>query len=415
MSTLGMALSERELSEVVSIRHDLHMHPEIAYQEVRTAGVIARELRGLGLRTIDGLAGGTGVVAHLPATGEAGVSGARGGARGGEIGGAHGGGLASVGLRADIDALPIVEQTGLSYASAVPGKMHACGHDGHTAIMLGVARVLARVRRPRAVTLVFQPAEEGGGGGERLCDEGLIEGRITGTPIAEMYGLHGWPDIALGSVGTRPGPLLASTDELRVTIRGVQSHAAYPHQGRDAVLAMAHCITAVQSVASRSVAPTDSVVVSVCIVQAGTAVNVLPQTASFAATLRCLKGSTRELAKRRLSEIVSGTAMAFGCTAELHWEDGYPVTHNDPALTAAWFELADGALGRERVVRIEHPTMGGEDFSYYARLCPSVFFCLGLNPGGAERTASLHQPEFDFNDAAIPLGVEMFCRLATRE
>jgi amidohydrolase len=228
-----------------------------------------------------------------------------------------------------------------------------------------------------------------------------------------MFGLHGWPDMPLGCVGTRPGPLLASTDELRVTIRGVQAHAAYPHQGRDPVLAMAHCITALQSVASRSVAPTDSVVVSVCIVNAGTAVNVIPQNASFAATLRCLKATTRELAKRRMSELVTSTALAFDCSAEITWEDGYPVTHNDPALTAKWFELADQALGRDRVVRVENPTMGGEDFSYYARACPSVFFCLGLKPAGAERVPLLHQPDFDFNDAAIPLGVEMFCRLAT--
>lgn len=396
MTTPAPALSQADLEGVIALRHDLHMHPETAYEERRTAALIARELKALKLQTFEGLAGGTGVVAHLPATDPAGAS------------------APAVGLRADIDALPIVEQTGLPYASTVAGKMHACGHDGHTAIMLGVARVLAKAHRPRPVTLVFQPAEEGGGGGEKLCDEGLITGKITGVPISHMFGLHGWPDMPLGAVGTRPGPLLASTDELRVTIRGVQAHAAYPHQGRDPVLAMAHCITALQSVASRSVAPTDSVVVSVCIVNAGTAVNVIPQTAQFAATLRCLKATTRELAKRRINEVVSGTAMAFDCSAEITWEDGYPVTHNDPALTARWFELADEALGPQRVVRVEHPTMGGEDFSYYARACPSVFFCLGLKPLGAERVPLLHQPDFDFNDAAIPLGIEMFCRLATR-
>jgi amidohydrolase len=383
--TASPTLSQADLEHVVGLRHDLHMHPEIAYEERRTAQVIERELTGLGLRTIAGLAGGTGVVAHLPAT---------------EPGAER---LPAIGLRADIDALPIHEQTRLPYASTIPGRMHACGHDGHTAILLGVARTLARARRPRSVTLVFQPAEEGGGGGERLCQEGLITGKITGTPIERMYGLHGWPDLPQGVIGTRPGPLLASTDELRVTIRGTQAHAAYPHYGRDPVVTLAQCITALQTIASRTVSPTDSVVLSVCLLSAGTAVNVIPQTAS-----------TRELAKRRIGEVLAGTAMANDCVAEVTWEDGYPVTYNDPALTERWFATAEQVVGPQRVVRIEHPTMGGEDFSYYAREVPSVFFCLGLRRPGQERHPTLHQPDFDFNDDAIPLGVEMFCRLATQ-
>lgn len=386
-------LIDEAMPDLRAIRHDLHAHPETAYQERRTSSVVQRELSRLGVAFKAGLAGGTGVVAHLPATG--------------------GGTGAAVGLRADMDALPITESTGLPYASTTPGTMHACGHDGHTSILLGAARVLSRVERPRPVTLVFQPAEEGGAGAKRLCDEGLIEGNIIGPPIERMYGLHGWPEFALGTIGTRPGPLLASTDEMKVVITGVPSHAAQPHYSRDPIVAMAACITACQTVVSRNISPFDSVVVSVCLANGGTARNIIPAQATFQATLRCLKAETRDTARRRLSEIVTHTAQAHGCTAGVSWHDGYPVTHNDPALTERFFSLADAWLGRERVGRVETPTMGGEDFSFYAEKVPSVFFCLGLKPAGRERYPYLHQPDFDFNDDAMPLGVEALCRLAT--
>ncbi len=389
------ALIARALPEVVALRQDLHAHPEIAYQEHRTSKLITRELAALGIAHAPGLAGGTGVVAHLPASTDAGNA------------------LPAVGLRADIDALPIVEQTGLPYASTTPGQMHACGHDGHTAILLGVARVLKDLPRPRPVTLVFQPAEEGGGGGERLCNEGLLDGAIIGPRIEKMFGLHGWPELSVGTVGSRAGALLASTDELRATIVGVGAHAAYPHHGRDPILAMSQCIVALQTLVSRGVSPTDSVVLSVCIVKGGSASNVIPDSATFTATLRCLEASSRKFAHQRASEIIQATASAGGCTAELNWEEGYPVTYNDPALTARFFTLADAWLGPANVVRVPHPSMGGEDFSYYAQRVPSVFFCLGLKCAGQARTPMLHQPDFDFNDQAIPLGIEIFCRLAT--
>ncbi|MFN9931038.1 MAG: M20 family metallopeptidase [bacterium] len=388
------ALIARALPEVVALRHDLHAHPEIAYQEHRTSKLITRELTALGIAHAPGLAGGTGVVAHLPASTDVGNA------------------LPAVGLRADIDALPIAEQTGLPYASSTPGRMHACGHDGHTAILLGVARVLKDLPRPRPVTLVFQPAEEGGGG-ERLCNEGLLDGAIIGPRIEKMFGLHGWPELPVGTVGTRAGPLLASTDELRATIVGVGSHAAYPHHGRDPILAMSQCIVALQTLVSRGVSPTDSVVLSVCIVKGGSASNVIPDSATFTATLRCLEASSRKFAHQRASEIIQATASAGGCAAELNWQEGYPVTYNDPALTARFFTLADAWLGPANVVRVPHPSMGGEDFSYYAQRVPSVFFCLGLKCAGQARTPMLHQPDFDFNDQAIPLGIEVFCRLAT--
>jgi len=389
-------LIDAAMPDLRAIRHDLHANPEIAYQEHRTAKAVQTELSRLGIAFKAGLAGGTGVVAHLPATNAADND------------------KPATGLRADMDALPITECTGLPYASTRLGFMHACGHDGHTAILLGAARTLKDLHRPRPVTLVFQPAEEGGAGGKRLCEEGLIEGKIIGPRIERMYGLHGWPEFDLGVIGTRPGPLLASTDEMKVVITGVAAHAAQPHYSRDPIVAMAACITACQTVVSRSISPFDSVVVSICLANGGTARNIIPREATFQATLRCLRKETRDTARERLTALVSHTAQAHGCAADVSWHDGYPVTHNDPALTGEFFSLADAWLGERRVKRVETPTMGGEDFSFYAEKVPAVFFCLGLKPAGKDRYPYLHQPDFDFNDDAIPLGVEAFCRLATR-
>jgi amidohydrolase len=373
-------------------RRDLHAHPELAYQEQRTSRRVQEELSKLGIAFKAGLAGGTGVVAHLPAS--------------------DGSGGGAIGLRADMDALPIDEQTGVPYASRTPGVMHACGHDGHTAILLGAARVLSRVHRPRPVTLVFQPAEEGGGGADRLCQEGVLDGAVIGPKVERMYGLHGGPDYALGTVASRPGPLLASTDEIDITVRGVQCHGAYPHYGRDAITAAGHIIVALQTVVSRNVGPSDSVVVSLGMIHAGSATNVIPERVHMMGTIRSLTPQTRELARRRVREIAENTARALGCEADVTLDEGYPVTFNDPGQTDAWFDLARRTLGPERVVLVAHPTMGGEDFSYYARRVPAVFFWLGLKRPAQDRFPTLHQPDFDFNDDAIPTGVEMFVRLA---
>lgn len=385
----------RELPSLREIRHDLHRYPELGYQEKRTSGVIRGELTRLNIAHKADLAGGTGVVGFLPAT---------------EAGGES---KKAVALRADIDALPIVEQTGLEYASCTPGLMHACGHDGHTTILLGAARVLKTMRRPRPVILMFQPAEEGGGGADRLCREGALDGTLIG-PAAEMaFGLHGWPDLTLGHVATRPGPLLASTDEIRVVIKGVQSHGAYPHYSRDTIVAAAHCIVALQSVVSRNVSPLDACVVTIGKIEAGTATNIIPQQASFIGTIRALSEPVRATARRRVREVVEHTARALGCEAEVEINPGYPVTFNDPALTERFLKVAKGALGEQRAGLVPNPTMGGEDFSYYAQRVPAVFFCLGLKPEDRESYPTLHQPDFDFNDDALGLGVEMMCRLAT--
>lgn len=386
------------LPQLVQLRHDLHSAPELSYQEHRTSERVCRELASLDIRFKHGYAGGTGVLAHLPATVK--------------------GSTKAVALRADMDALPIEERTGKPYTSTTPGVMHACGHDGHTTILLGVARVLSRIQRPRPVTLIFQPAEEGGGGGERMCAEGCLLGDEAGglgPPVERIFGLHGWPSMTVGHVATKPGPLLASTDDFDVIIRGVQSHAAYPHLGRDPIVAAAQVVTSLQTVASRTMDPSDACVVTVGQIEGGTANNIIPETVRMTGTVRTLRPETRELAGKRVRQIIESVAASHGCRAEITWQDGYPATINDPGATNLFFSVARESLGDQRVGVTPHPTMGGEDFSYYGRHVPACFFLLGLKPADAAAYPSLHQPEFDFNDDAIPTGVEVMCRLAMAE
>lgn len=393
-------LVQAELPELVAIRHDLHRHPELSYEEVRTSARVCEDLDGLGIAHKPKIAR-TGVVAHLPATGNASRE--------------------AVALRADMDALPLTETTGRSYASETPGLMHACGHDGHTTILLGAARVLSRIEsRPNPVTFLFQPAEEGGAGGLRMCDEGCLlgeDGGGVGPRVGRVFGLHGWPEIPVGHVSTKPGPLLAATDDFVVRVRGTGGHAAYPHMASDPILAAAHVLTAVQSIASRNVSPTDSVVVTVGRVCGGTANNVIPTEVECVGTVRTLTPETRRLARERFFTIVEQTAGAHGCHADIQWEEGYPVTANDPALTDRFFEIANEGIGADRVGVVEHPSLGGEDFSYYGKHVPACFFLLGLLAPGEDpsTTPKLHQPHFDFNDDAIATGVEMMCRLALAE
>lgn len=394
---------DAETDDLTRIRRDLHAHPEVRFEEHRTGRLVQAELARLGIAFVADLGGetpgaGTGVLAHLPATvpnpGPC------------------------IGLRADMDALPITERTGAAWASTTPGTMHACGHDGHTTILLGAARVLAATEhRPNPVTFVFQPAEEGGGGGALMCRDGALTGGpdgTLGTPVSRMYGLHGWPTLPFGVIGTRPGPLLAATDELRVTVRGRQAHAAYPHLGADPIVAGAHIVAAAQTLASRTVSPLDSIVVTFGTFHAGTTNNVIPETALLTGTLRTLRAETRALAKARLRELVGAAARALGCEAELEIEEGYPVTLNDPTEAARVLEVAREAGFARGAVEMPEPTMGGEDFSYYANRVPSCFYLLGLRPEDADQMPQLHQPEFDFPDAAIGAGVEMMCRLALR-
>lgn len=401
LQTLPMASARAILGQIlpdlVAVRRDLHKHPELGFEERRTSTVVQRELKALGIAFKAGLAKGTGVVAHLPASDPA---------------DAH---KPAVALRADMDALPILEETGRPYASCTKGVMHACGHDGHTTILLGAARVLTQIHRPNPVTLVFQPAEEGGGGGEKMCQDGALSGEDgggIGPVVSKIYGLHGWPMLPLGKVATRPGPLLASVDDFIVEVHGSGGHAAYPHLCRDPILGAAHVVTALQSIASRNVGPLDSVVLTVGEIHGGTANNIIPTSVRLVGTVRSLKPDTRRFARERFFGVVESTAKAFDCRAEIQWHESYPVTVNDAGLAEDFLGLASEALGPGRVIRVEHPTMGGEDFAYYGRLVPACFFFLGLKPEGRDYP-NLHQPDFDFNDEAIPTGVEMMVRMAT--
>jgi amidohydrolase len=390
------ALIRSALPDLVSFRRELHAHPELAYQERRTSRRVGEELSKLGIAYKAGLAGGTGVVAHLPAT--------------------EGSGREAVALRADMDALPIEEQTGAAYSSTTRGVMHACGHDGHTANLLGVARVLAATaHRPNPVTFIFQPAEEGGAGGKRMCEDGCLSGKVLGPPVRRIYGLHGWPQYPVGVVGSKPGPLLAATDNFTVTIKGTQAHAAYPQYADDAVVAAAQCVAALQTIASRNVAPHESVVVTVANIHGGTAHNIIPESVVFGGTMRTLDPDVRAGAKARFYTIVEHTARAFGAKAHIEWNEGYPVTRNDPVATDRFFDIARGAVGQDRVRTVPHASMGGEDFSYYGQHVSACFFILGVRPAGRESFPSLHQPTYDFNDEALETGVEVMARLALED
>ncbi|MFN5945733.1 MAG: M20 family metallopeptidase [Phycisphaerae bacterium] len=388
-----------ELPQLRQIRHELHMHPELCFEEKYTSSVVQRELTAAGIRFKAGLGKGTGVLGYLPASNPADET------------------KGAIGLRADMDALPITERTGKSYSSRTEGKMHACGHDGHTTMLIGAAKVLSKLHRPRPVAFVFQPAEEGGGGAEIMCDEGALAGESgggLGAPVRMMFGLHGWPTVEVGKVASKVGPLLAATDDFEVTIKGTQAHGAYPHFGNDPIVASAQIINALQTIVSRNASPLDAVVCTVGAINAGTADNIIPETCKFIGTIRTLRPQMRTLAKERFFSIVENTAQALGCSAQIKWMPGYPVTMNDAEATDTFFRIARGAFGGDCVDTIEQPTMGGEDFAYYGQRVPACFFLLGLKPRGASTYPTLHQPDFDFNDDALPIGIRALTECALK-
>ncbi|MBX3120036.1 MAG: amidohydrolase [Fimbriimonadaceae bacterium] len=395
------AIAERvqsELAEIVAIRHDLHKHPELMFEEHRTSELVQRELTKAGIEFKAGLAKGTGVLGFLPATTKDPSS------------------ASTIALRADMDALPIHEETGKLYGSTIPGKMHACGHDGHTSILIGVARALAKTQdRPNNTLLVFQPAEEGGAGGREMCNDGVLNGSIFPHKAKMIFGLHGWTTVRIGHVATRTGALMAATNTFEVTVKGVGGHAAAPNTTIDPVVVAAHIVTALQTIASRNTDPFDSIVLTVGQFKAGTAENIIPQTAWLNGTIRTMLPDTRAYAEKRFKEIVSSVAEAFGATAEINWHEGYPVTMNDPGATAHFVKVASSVLGPEFVDSNAVPTMGGEDFSYYGYEIPACFFQLGLVPVGQGHYPNVHTPMFDFNDDAIATGIRVFCELALTE
>jgi amidohydrolase len=392
---IAPAVASVRIDTVAEIRHDLHAHPELGYQETRTCAVVQAKLRELGIEFASGLAGGTGVLGWLPARGHDPDS------------------VPTVALRADMDALPIQEATGKPYASTTPGVMHACGHDGHTSMLIGVAEALSHAEnRPNNVLLVFQPAEEGGAGGKRMVEDGALSGKVIGRPVDMIFGQHGWTTLGLGKVATRVGPMMAATNTFTITVHGQGGHAAAPHLGIDPIVVGAHIVTALQGIASRSVDPFDSIVVTIGQVEAGVAVNVIPHTATLKGTVRTMTPETRKLAEERVKSVAQGVAQAFGARAEVEWIEGYPVTSNAPEAVARFMECAKRALGAENVSDQGLPTMGGEDFSFYGAACPACFYQLGLIPHGQGSYPSVHTPEFDFNDDALAVGIAVFCELA---
>lgn len=342
------------LPELVDLRHELHRHPELGYEEHETAARIVSQLEdvpGMELRT--GVAG-TGIVAIL------------GRGRKG----------ACVALRADMDALPMQELGAHAYRSTVPGKMHACGHDGHVTCLVGAARVLGQLsdELEGPVKFLFQPAEEGGAGGRRMCEEGVLDD----PQVDAIFGLHGWPELAQGEIGVCDGAFLANADGLRIAVRGVGAHAAYPHQGVDTVLVAAHIVVALQSIASRNTEPLDSVVVTIAQVHGGTADNIIPGQVQLSGTVRTLNSETRRLTFERIERVAAETARAYGASAEVTIDDGYPVLENDPAATDYVRRVAGSTIG---TIPVDiNPVMGGEDFAFYAQRVPASFFTLGMRP-----------------------------------
>jgi len=374
--------------ELAAIRRDLHAHPELGFEEHRTAQIVATELERLGIECHD----------HIGKTGVVGV-----------IRGERQDSGRAVGLRADMDALPMHEENDFAHASRFKGRMHGCGHDGHTTMLLGAARYLAATRRfDGTVYLIFQPGEEGFAGGKAMVEEGLFER----FPADEIYALHNWPGLPPGTIAVRPGPMMAAADRIEIHIEGRGGHGAHPHIAVDPVLVAGHIITAAQSIVSRNVSPVDTAVVSLCAMHAGNlaAMSVIPREARLVGTVRTFRPQTQDAVERRLSELVHSIAAAFGAKATLKYERVYPATVNSEREAEFAARVADGLIGEQNVVRDLEPSMGSEDFSFMLQRRPGAYARLGQ--GGAETGCFLHNSRYDFNDEVIPLGAGYLAALA---
>jgi hippurate hydrolase len=367
--------------EITAWRRDLHENPEILFDTHRTSALVAERLEAFGCDDVVTGIGRTGVV--------------------GVIKGKSTGSGKVVGLRADMDALPIHEQTGLDYASKTPGAMHACGHDGHTAMLLGAARYLAETRNfDGTVVVIFQPAEEGGGGGREMCNDGMME-RFG---VQEVYGMHNWPNMPLGSFAIRPGPFFAATDVFEIVVEGRGGHAAKPHDTVDTTLMASHIVVAAQSIASRNADPVDQVVVSITSFEtSSTAFNVIPQRVTLKGTVRTMSTEMRDLAEKRLGEIASGIAATFGGKADVNYMRNYPVMVNHDEQTRFAAEVAEKVSGKCETAPL---VMGGEDFAFMLEERPGAYILVGNGPG-----AAVHHPEYNFNDEAIPAGCSWWAEI----
>jgi len=380
-----------DAATIAAMRRDLHAHPELCFEEKRTADVIAKALTDWGIPIHRGL-GTTGIVAILK----------------------NGSGGRAVGLRADMDALPITEHNTFEHASRHPGRMHACGHDGHTAMLLAAAKHLSKHRNyDGTVYLIFQPAEEGGGGAREMMKDGLFEK----FPMEAVFGAHNWPGLAAGQFALKSGPAFASSNEFHITVRGKGSHAAMPHLGIDPVPVACQMVQAFQTIVTRNKRPIDAGVISVTMIHGGEATNVVPDSCTIEGTVRTFTLEVLDLIERRMQEIAEHTCAAFDATCEFAFKRNYPPTINHDRETAFARRVMTEMVGAENVKEFE-PTMGSEDFSYYLLEKPGCYFLIGNGDGGHRESGHgmgpcmLHNPSYDFNDELIPLGATLWVRLA---
>ena len=377
--------------ELTAFRRDLHAHPELGFEEHRTAARVVAALRAAGVDEIHEGIGKTGVVGVIHGARRAQAASPR-----------------QIGLRADMDALPMSEESDFVWRSTTRGLMHGCGHDGHTTMLVGAARYLAATRRfDGSAVLIFQPGEEGFAGAKAMIDEGLFER----FPVEAIYAMHNWPQLPAGHIGVNSGPMMAAADRIEITVHGKGGHGAHPYLAVDPVLVAAHIITAAQSLVSRNVSPIDSAVVSLCSMQAGDpgAYSVIPREAHLIGTVRSFRPEVQDMIEERLSRLVDSVAVAFGATATLHYKRSYPATINSAAHAQFAADTAAGLVGEDKVQRELPPSMGAEDFSFMLQAKPGAYLRLGQGGG-----CFLHNSRYDFNDEVLPLGAALFASLVER-
>jgi amidohydrolase len=379
-------------AELQQIRRDIHAHPELCFEEHRTSAVVAQKLQEWGIPVIRGL-GGTGIVGKIT----------------------NGDGQRAIGLRADMDALPMTETNTFEHRSKHEGKMHACGHDGHTAMLLGAAHYLSQHKNfDGTVYLIFQPAEEGGGGAKRMIDEGLFEQ----CPMDAVFGMHNWPGIAVGRFGVTAGPMMASSNEFEVIVKGKGAHAAQPHKSIDPIMVAVQIAQSWQTIVSRNISPLEAVVLSITQIHSGSATNVIPDEATLIGTVRGFSAANIDLAERRMQAIAEHTAAAFDASVEFAFKRNYPPLINHANETAFAADVMRSIAGDDQVDAQVEPTMGAEDFSFMLQEKPGCYAFIG-NGEGAHRDighglgpCNLHNPSYDFNDDLLPIGATYWVRLA---
>lgn len=376
--------------EITALRRDLHAHPELGFEEVYTAGRVHEALKVCGVDEIHTGIGKTGLVAVIKGRSTASEK--------------------MIGLRADMDALPLAEHNDFAWKSKTAGLMHGCGHDGHTAMLVGAARYLAETRNfDGTAVLIFQPGEEGCGGAKLMIEEGLFER----FPVQSIYGMHNWPAMRPGTIGLNPGPMMAAADRITIEITGKGGHGAHPYQTIDPVLVAAHIITAVQSIVSRNVKALDSAVISLCAMHAGDlgAMSVVPDKATLVGTVRAFTPVVQALVERRLTEMCTAVAMGFGATATVNYERLYPATVNTLAEARFAGDVAQSLVGRDNVVRDLEPSMGAEDFSFMLQVKPGAYLRIGQGEENGVGSCFLHNSRYDFNDDILPLGAALHASL----